>query len=227
MTTNRTKEPFGMRHFDKVLVANRGEIAVRVIQGLRELGIATVAVHSDPDRTALHALLADEAVAIGPAPAGESYLVGARLIEAARKTGAGAIHPGYGFLSENAAFCRAVEAAGLVFIGPTAASMEVMGDKLASRRRMMQSGVPVVPGTEDAVRDPAVAIECAGKIGYPVLLKASAGRRQGHARGAFGRRHGRGIAANHGRGRAVVRQRRHLRREVHRGPQAHRGAGAR
>ena len=175
MTTNRAKEPFGMRHFDKVLVANRGEIAVRVIQGLRELGISTVAVHSDPDRTALHALLADEAVAIGPAPAGESYLVGARLIEAARKTGAGAIHPGYGFLSENAAFCRAVEAAGLVFIGPTAASMEVMGDKLASRRRMMQSGVPVVPGTEDAVRDPAVAIECAGKIGYPVLLKASAG----------------------------------------------------
>ncbi len=161
--------------FDKVLVANRGEIAVRIIQGLREMGLGTVAVYSEPDRTALHALVADEAVFIGPAPASESYLVAQKLIDAARQCGAGAIHPGYGFLSENAAFCRAVEAAGLVFIGPTAASMEVMGDKLASRRKMMQSGVPVVPGTEDAVRDPAVAVACAGEIGYPVLLKASAG----------------------------------------------------
>ena len=163
------------RPFDKVLVANRGEIAVRVIQGLRELGLGTVAVHSEPDRTALHALLADQAVPIGPAPASDSYLVGSRLIEAALGTGAGAIHPGYGFLSENAAFCRAVEAAGLVFIGPTAASMEVMGDKLASRRKMKESGVPVVPGTDEAVRDPQVAIRCAREIGYPVLLKASAG----------------------------------------------------
>jgi acetyl-CoA carboxylase biotin carboxylase subunit len=161
--------------FDKVLVANRGEIAVRIIQGLREMGIGTVAVYSEPDRTALHALVADEAVFIGPAPASESYLVMQKLIDAAKQAGAGAIHPGYGFLSENAGFCRAVEAAGLVFIGPTAASMEVMGDKLASRRKMMQSGVPVVPGTEDAVRDPDVAIACAEKIGYPVLLKASAG----------------------------------------------------
>ncbi|MBK8165829.1 MAG: acetyl-CoA carboxylase biotin carboxylase subunit [bacterium] len=164
-----------MRPFDKVLVANRGEIAVRVIQGLRELGLGTVAVHSDADGVALHALIADEAVAIGPAPSSESYLVGSRIIDAALATGAGAIHPGYGFLSENAAFARQVEAAGLVFIGPTAESMEVMGDKLSSRRKMLQSGVPVVPGTESAVRDPQVAIDIAGRIGYPVLLKASAG----------------------------------------------------
>ncbi|MBM4130157.1 ATP-grasp domain-containing protein, partial [bacterium] len=163
------------RPFDKVLVANRGEIAVRVIQGLRELGLGTVAVYSEADRTALHALVADEAVAIGPAPSGESYLVGSRLIEAALATGAGAIHPGYGFLSENAAFARLVESAGLVFIGPTAESMEVMGDKLSSRRKMLQSGVPVVPGTEEAVRDPRIAGEIAERIGFPVLLKASAG----------------------------------------------------
>ncbi len=175
MTRKTPEADGGMRPFDKVLVANRGEIAVRVIQGIRELGLGTVAVHSEPDAVALHALVADEAVPIGPAPSSESYLVGSRIIEAALATGAGAIHPGYGFLSENAAFARMVEAAGLVFIGPTAASMEVMGDKLSSRRRMLQSGVPVVPGTEEAVRDPAVAAGIADRIGYPVLLKASAG----------------------------------------------------
>jgi len=161
--------------FTKVLVANRGEIAVRIIQGLREMGIASVAVHSDVDRAALHVLMADEAVAIGPAPASESYLVGERIIAAARQTGAEAIHPGYGFLSENAGFAEAVEAAGLVFIGPTAETMRVMGDKLSSRRRMIAAGVPVVPGTEDAVTDPAEAVAVAERIGYPVLLKASAG----------------------------------------------------
>jgi len=163
------------RPFDKVLVANRGEIAVRVMQGLRELGLGTVAVYSEADRTALHALVADEAVAIGPAPSSESYLVGSRLVEAALATGAGAIHPGYGFLSENAAFARLVEDAGLVFIGPTPESMEIMGDKLSSRRKMLASGVPVVPGTEEAVRDPRIAGEIAERIGFPVLLKASAG----------------------------------------------------
>ncbi|MCP4574238.1 MAG: acetyl-CoA carboxylase biotin carboxylase subunit [bacterium] len=161
--------------FSKVLVANRGEIAVRIIQGLREMGIASVAVHSDVDRTALHVLMADEAVAIGPAPAAESYLVGERVIEAAKTTGAEAIHPGYGFLSENGPFSRAVEEAGLVFIGPKAETMEVMGDKLSARRRMRAAGVPVVPGTDEAVRDPEVATEIADGIGYPVLLKASAG----------------------------------------------------
>ena len=163
------------RKFKKVLVANRGEIAVRVIQGLQEMGIRTVAVYSEVDRTALHVLMADEAVFIGPAPASESYLVADRILEAAVRTGAEAIHPGYGFLSENGPFSRAVEAAGLVFIGPTAEMMEVMGDKLASRRKMRASGVPVVPGTDEAVTDPELAIRIAEDVGYPVLLKASAG----------------------------------------------------
>jgi acetyl-CoA carboxylase biotin carboxylase subunit len=163
------------KKFDKVLVANRGEIAVRIIQGLREMGLRSVAVYSEVDRTALHVLMADEAVCIGPAPASESYLVGERIIAVAREIGAGAIHPGYGFLSENGAFSRAVEEAGLVFIGPTAEMMEIMGDKLSSRRKMRASGVPVVPGTDDAVTDPEVAARIADGIGYPVLLKATAG----------------------------------------------------
>ncbi len=163
------------KKFDKVLIANRGEIAVRILQGLQEMGLATVAVYSDVDRTALHVLRADEAVFIGPAPATESYLVGEKIIAAAKESGAQAIHPGYGFLSENGAFADAVEKAGLVFIGPTAASMEVMGDKLSARRKMRGSGVPVVPGTDEAVSDPDRAIQIAEEIGYPVLLKASAG----------------------------------------------------
>ncbi len=163
------------RQFRKVLVANRGEIAVRIIQGLREMGIRTVAVYSEIDRTALHVLAADEAVCIGPAPAAESYLKGDRIIAVARETGAEAIHPGYGFLSENGPFSAAVEEAGLVFIGPTAETMAIMGDKLSSRRRMIAAGVPVVPGTENAVTDPAEAVAVAERIGFPVLLKASAG----------------------------------------------------
>jgi acetyl-CoA carboxylase biotin carboxylase subunit len=160
---------------NKVLVANRGEIAVRVLSGLREQGVASVAVFSEPDRTALHVMLADEAYPIGPAPAAESYLVGERIIETALACGADAIHPGYGFLSENAAFSRACAEAGLVFIGPTGDAIELMGDKLAARRKMMASGVPVIPGTESAVRDPDDAVEAAAEIGYPVLLKAAAG----------------------------------------------------
>jgi acetyl-CoA carboxylase, biotin carboxylase subunit len=163
------------KKFDKVLVANRGEIAVRILQGLKEMGLATVAVYSDVDRTALHVLQADEAVFIGPAPATESYLVGEKIIAAAKETGAQAIHPGYGFLSENGEFAEAVEQAGLVFIGPTSESMKVMGDKLSARRKMRGSGVPIVPGTDEAVSDPDLAIEIADGIGYPVLLKASAG----------------------------------------------------
>jgi len=164
-----------LKKFRKVLVANRGEIAVRIMQGLQDMGIATVAVYSDIDRSALHVLMADEAVLIGPAPAAESYLVAEKIIGAAKKTGADAIHPGYGFLSENGAFSRAVEEAGLVFIGPTAEMMEVMGDKLSARRKMRASGVPVVPGTDEAISDPAAAMKIADEIGYPVLLKASAG----------------------------------------------------
>ncbi len=156
-------------------MANRGEIAVRIIQGLREMNLASVAVYSDVDREALHVLVADEAVPIGPAPAAESYLVGEKIIAAALETGAEAIHPGYGFLSENGEFCRAVEAAGLIFIGPTADSMAVMGDKLSARRKMRTSGVPIVPGTDEPVTDPEIACQIATEIGYPILLKASAG----------------------------------------------------
>ena len=163
------------RTIDKVLVANRGEIAVRVIQGLRELGIGSVAVYSEVDRAALHVLTADEAHPIGAAPAAESYLHIDRILEAARAAGAQAIHPGYGFLAENAAFAQAVEHAGLVFIGPRPDSIELMGDKLAARRRMSESGVPVIPGTAEAVRDPETAAAAAAEIGYPVLLKAAAG----------------------------------------------------
>ncbi|MFH1841685.1 MAG: acetyl-CoA carboxylase biotin carboxylase subunit [bacterium] len=163
------------KKIEKVLVANRGEIAVRVMLGLKEMGIRTVAIYSDVDRSALHVLTADEAYPVGPAPAAQSYLVAEKIIQAAQEAGADAIHPGYGFLSENAGFSRAVEAAGLVFIGPTAESIELMGDKLASRRKMLTSGVPVIPGTEEAVADAAAAMAAAKDIGYPVLLKAAAG----------------------------------------------------
>ncbi len=163
------------RKITKVLVANRGEIAVRVIQGLREMGVRTVAVHSTPDRTALHVLVADEAYEIGPAPAAESYLRGDVLIATAKACGADAIHPGYGFLSENAGFARQCEAAGIVFIGPRPETIDLMGNKLSARHKMLESGVPVIPGTEAAVRDPEVAKKAAAEIGYPVLLKAAAG----------------------------------------------------
>jgi len=159
----------------KVLVANRGEIAVRIIQGLRELEITSVAVYSEVDRSALHVLLADEAYPIGAAPAAESYLDSDKVISAALESGADAIHPGYGFLSENGAFAQAVEDAGLIFIGPTAESMAVMGDKLAARSKMILSGVPVIPGGEAAITDPETAAAEAETIGYPVLLKAAAG----------------------------------------------------
>jgi len=161
--------------FRKILIANRGEIAVRVIRTCREWGIRTVAVYSDADRLALHVRLADEAYAIGPAPARESYLVADHLIEAARKSGAQAIHPGYGFLSENAAFADAVSAAGLTFIGPSGAAMRMMGDKISARKLMKQAGVPIVPGALEPLAELETARQCADEIGYPVLLKAAAG----------------------------------------------------
>ncbi len=159
--------------FDKVLVANRGEIAIRVIRTLREMGIPSVAVYSDADRAALHVRMADEAYPIGPAPSAESYLVGERILEVCRKSGANAIHPGYGFLSENAGFVRACEAAGITFIGPDASAMEEMGDKTRARAKMIAAGVPVVPGAEGDSPDELLA--AAGRLGYPVMLKASAG----------------------------------------------------
>jgi acetyl-CoA carboxylase biotin carboxylase subunit len=161
--------------FGKVLIANRGEIAVRVIRACRELGIKTVAVFSEADRESLHVLLADEAVPIGPPPAIESYLVIDKLIAAARATGAEAVHPGYGFLAENAKFAQACLDAKLTFIGPPPAAIRAMGDKMAARRVAIKMGVPVVPGTEQPVSDDAEAVRVAARVGYPVMLKAAMG----------------------------------------------------
>lgn len=158
-----------------LLVANRGEIAVRIVRAARERGIRTVAVFSEPDRLAPHVLEADEAYLIGPAPSAESYLRADKLIAVALAAGAEAIHPGYGFLAERASFAADVEAAGLIFVGPTADTISSMGDKTEARRRMADAGVPIVPGLTEALADPAEALRAAGEIGYPVLLKASAG----------------------------------------------------
>lgn len=163
-----------MHIFHKVLVANRGEIAARVIRTARALGYETVAVHSTPDADSLAVALADEAVHIGPAPAAQSYLNVEALLEAAKRTGADAIHPGYGFLSENADFARACEAAGIVFIGPPASAIDAMGDKAQAKTMMQAAGVPTVPGYQGS-QEPEVLAAEAAKIGYPVLLKASAG----------------------------------------------------
>jgi pyruvate carboxylase subunit A len=160
--------------FDKVLVANRGEIALRVIRACRDLGIASVAVHSEADRNAAFVKLADEAVEIGPPPASESYLSIERIIDAARQTGAQAIHPGYGFLAENGDFARACADAGVVFVGPPPEAMAAMGEKVPARQRMAEAGVPVVPGS-GAVSDVEEAVGAAARIGYPVIIKASAG----------------------------------------------------
>src|SRR3954468_227701 len=161
--------------FSKVLIANRGEIALRVIRACHELGVRSVAVYSDADERAPHVRAADEAVHIGPAPSAESYLKGDRIVEAALRVGAEAIHPGYGFLSEREWFARAVREAGLVFIGPPAEAIAAMGSKTAARQLAIAAGVPVVPGTTEALRDEADARAVAERFGYPVLLKAAAG----------------------------------------------------
>ncbi len=161
--------------FEKVLVANRGEIAVRVIRSLREMGIETVAVYSDPDKRSLHVRMADEAYHVGPAPSSESYLVIDKIIEVAEQSGADAIHPGYGFLSENADFARALDEADIPFIGPRAHSIETMGEKTGARTKMKQAGVPVVPGTEDPIEEADEAFEVAKSMEFPVLVKAAAG----------------------------------------------------
>ncbi len=161
--------------FKKILIANRGEIAVRIIRACREMGISPVAVFSDADRKALHVRLAEEAHYIGAAPPSESYLNIDRILEVAKQSGAEAIHPGYGFLAENANFVRRCHKQGLVFIGPDFDSMRVMGNKTASRKKMNQAGIPIVPGTLDPIQDEAELSRIAKEIGYPVLLKASAG----------------------------------------------------
>jgi acetyl-CoA carboxylase biotin carboxylase subunit len=160
--------------FSKILIANRGEIAVRIIRACQELGIATVAVYSEADASALHTLLADEAVLIGPPPPVESYLRGERLVEVALQTGCQAIHPGYGFLSENAAFAEAVQAAGLTFIGPSPAAMRTMGSKTSARAAMAAAGVPVVPGYQESQAEVDLQ-NAAAQMGYPLLVKAAAG----------------------------------------------------
>ncbi len=161
--------------FDTVLIANRGEIAVRIIRTLKALGIRAVAVHSEVDADALHVRLADESVLIGSGPVGGSYLRIDRIVAAAKQTGAQAVHPGYGLLSENPAFVRAVEDAGLTFIGPTAKSMEMMGSKIAARQVMHAAGIPTVPGHTEAITDAIQAHEIAARVGYPVAVKASGG----------------------------------------------------
>ena len=161
--------------FTKILVANRGEIAVRVMRTCRERGIRTVAVYSEADAAALHVRTADEAYLVGPAPSSQSYLVAERILEVAKQSGADAIHPGYGFLSENAAFAEACAEAGVVFIGPSPGAIRSMGDKTAARALMEKASVPMAPGTLDAVGSIAEAVEAANEIGYPVLIKAAAG----------------------------------------------------
>lgn len=161
--------------FSKILIANRGEIAVRIIRACRDMGIVSVAVYSEADKQALHAQIADEAVCIGPAAAKDSYLNGSNIIEAALGAGAQAIHPGYGFLSENADFAQLCEENGLVFIGPSSSVIRQLGDKAAAKKIAKRAGVPLIPGSEGILRTASEAAQWAEKIGYPVMLKASAG----------------------------------------------------
>jgi acetyl-CoA carboxylase biotin carboxylase subunit len=161
--------------FDKLLIANRGEIAVRIIRAARELGIRTVQAHSEADRDSLAVHLADEAVEIGPPPAAKSYLNTEAILSAARETSAGAIHPGYGFLAENAGFAEAVEKAGFVFVGPSAATIRMMGDKVAARQAAMEAGVPTVPGSKGRIASADQAHAIVETTGFPVMIKAAAG----------------------------------------------------
>jgi acetyl-CoA carboxylase, biotin carboxylase subunit len=161
--------------FDKILIANRGEIALRVMRACRELGIATVAVHSTADENAMHVRLADESVCIGPPPARDSYLSIPAIVAACEITGAEAVHPGYGFLAENARFAEILSEHGITFIGPSAEHIRIMGDKIEAKRTASALGIPVVPGSEGSVRDFAEARKLAMDIGYPVLIKATAG----------------------------------------------------
>ncbi|MEM9337836.1 MAG: acetyl-CoA carboxylase biotin carboxylase subunit [Bacteroidota bacterium] len=164
-----------MMSINKIVVANRGEIAIRVMRSAKEMGIATVAVYSEADTLLPHASYADESICIGPAPASQSYLVQDKIIEACKQTGADAIHPGYGFLSENASFAERVKKEGIQFIGPSPEAIRVMGDKLTSKQTVKKFGVPLVPGMDEPINDVDIAKKVANEIGYPVMIKASAG----------------------------------------------------
>ena len=161
--------------FRKILIANRGEIAVRIIRACRELGIRTVAVYSTADRSSLHAQIADEAVCIGPADSNRSYLNIEAIISACEITGADAVHPGFGFLSESSKFARICEKCGITFIGPSPESIDMLGDKANAKKTMEEAGVPVIPGSKGEIKTVDEARELAEKIGYPVLIKAAAG----------------------------------------------------
>lgn len=175
MSKKKIVETLEPKCFKKVLIANRGEIAVRIIRACRELGIRTVAVFSTADRSALHAQIADEAICIGPANSKDSYLNVKAIITACEVTGADAIHPGFGFLSENASFARMCEKCGITFIGPRPESIEMLGDKASAKETMKKAGVPVIPGSDGAVNTIEQAFKLADEIGYPVMVKASAG----------------------------------------------------
>lgn len=175
MQQKQNRAPYRPKKIRKVLVANRGEIAVRVMRTCKELGIQTVAVFSEADRSALHVRLADEAYCIGPAPSKDSYLVGNKIIDIAKRVGVHAIHPGYGFLSENASFSEACAREKIIFIGPSADAIRAMGDKTTARVMMQDAGIPMAPGTMDAVEDVSEGVRIAEEIGYPVLIKAAAG----------------------------------------------------
>ncbi len=164
-----------MSKIKKLLVANRGEISLRIMRTAREMGIATVAVYSEADRLSPHVLFADEAVCLGPPASNKSYLLGDKIISVCKELGVDAIHPGYGFLSENADFARKVQQAGLIFIGPSPEAIEIMGSKLAAKQAVGKYNIPLVPGTEEAISDIPVAKTRASEIGYPILIKASAG----------------------------------------------------
>ncbi|MEO0989692.1 MAG: biotin carboxylase N-terminal domain-containing protein, partial [Pseudomonadota bacterium] len=161
--------------FAKILIANRGEIACRVIKTARKMGIETVAIYSDADAQALHVKMADEAVHIGPPPANQSYIVIDKVMDAIKASGAEAVHPGYGFLSENPKFAAALDAAGVAFIGPPVKAIEAMGDKITSKKIAAEAGVSTVPGYMGLIGDADEAVKIAGEIGYPVMIKASAG----------------------------------------------------
>jgi len=164
-----------MPEIAKILIANRGEIALRIMRSAKEMGLKTVAVFSEADRNALHVRYADEAVCVGPAPSNQSYLIGENIIDACIKTGAQAIHPGYGFLSENAGFAKMVADAGLILVGPSPEAMEIMGNKLSAKAAALKYNIPMVPGTEEAIGDVSVAKQRAIEVGFPILIKAAAG----------------------------------------------------
>jgi propionyl-CoA carboxylase alpha chain len=161
--------------FNKILIANRGEIACRVMTTAKRLGIKTVAVYSDVESQARHVQMADEAYCIGPAPSAQSYLQIPRICEVIKKTGAEAVHPGYGFLSENSAFCAAIDELGVAFIGPPASAIDAMGDKITSKQIAMDAGVNTIPGFQDIIKDEEEAVKIARQVGYPVMIKATAG----------------------------------------------------